>query len=263
VYGVEQKMVEINFLCVNSKYRTKRLAPVLIKEITRRVHCQNIWQAVYTAGVLLPKPIAKCTYYHRNLNVQKLLDVKFTYLNPKLNISRAKIIYGLSKKLTIDYVREMKKSDVDQIHYLLNNYLKKFEIHAIFSKEEIKHWFTPLDKVVYTYVVENPDTLEITDFFSFYSLPSSILQHNKYNTLFAAYSFFNVATTVTLKELIKNALIMAKIKGFDVYNTLNIMDNQTILNDLLFGMGDGTLKYYFYNFQCPQTEPQDLSLVLM
>ena len=184
IHGYEQKMVEINFLCVNSKYRTKRLAPVLIKEITRRVHNQNIWQAVYTAGVLLPKPISKCTYYHRNINVQKLLDVKFTYLNPKLNISRAKIIYKIAKTTTIDNVREMKKSDVDQVHYLLNNYLKKFKIHAIFSKEEIKHWFTPLDKVVYSYVVENPETLEITDFFSFYSLPSSILQQRNYKRLY-------------------------------------------------------------------------------
>lgn len=56
-------------LCV----RTKRLAPVLIKEITRRVNLLGIWQAVYTAGIVLPKPIAKCRYYHRSLNVKKLI----------------------------------------------------------------------------------------------------------------------------------------------------------------------------------------------
>lgn len=32
------KMTEINFLCVHKKLRASRLAPVLIKEITRRVH---------------------------------------------------------------------------------------------------------------------------------------------------------------------------------------------------------------------------------
>jgi len=37
-------MVEINFLCVHKKLRSKRLAPVLIKEITRRVNLHNIWQ---------------------------------------------------------------------------------------------------------------------------------------------------------------------------------------------------------------------------
>ena len=55
-------MVEINFLCVHKKLRSKRVAPVLIKEITRRVHQQGVFQAVYTAGVVLPKPVASCRY---------------------------------------------------------------------------------------------------------------------------------------------------------------------------------------------------------
>ena len=37
-------MVEINFLCVHKKLRTKRLAPVLIKEVTRRTNLMNVWQ---------------------------------------------------------------------------------------------------------------------------------------------------------------------------------------------------------------------------
>jgi hypothetical protein len=57
------------------KKRTKRLAPVLIKEITRRVNLSNRWQAVYTAGVVLPKPVSKCRYNHRTLNPKKLVDV--------------------------------------------------------------------------------------------------------------------------------------------------------------------------------------------
>jgi glycylpeptide N-tetradecanoyltransferase len=55
-------MVEINFLCVHKKLRSKRVAPVLIREITRRVNQQGIFQAVYTAGVILPKPITTCRY---------------------------------------------------------------------------------------------------------------------------------------------------------------------------------------------------------
>jgi glycylpeptide N-tetradecanoyltransferase len=53
-------MVEINFLCAHKKLRSKRLAPVLIKEITRRVNLTGIFQAAYTAGVALPTPIGKC-----------------------------------------------------------------------------------------------------------------------------------------------------------------------------------------------------------
>jgi hypothetical protein len=58
----EVPMVEINFLCVHKKLRLKRMAPVLIKEITRRVNLEGIFQAVYTAGVVLPGIVGKCRY---------------------------------------------------------------------------------------------------------------------------------------------------------------------------------------------------------
>jgi glycylpeptide N-tetradecanoyltransferase len=75
VYNKSNKMVEINFLCVHKKLRSKRLAPVLIREITRRVNLTGIFQAVYTAGVVLPKPISSCRYWHRSLNPKKLIEV--------------------------------------------------------------------------------------------------------------------------------------------------------------------------------------------
>lgn len=46
--------------------------------------------------------------------------------------------------------------------------------------------------------------------FSFYQLPSTVVDHPKYKDLKAAYSFYNVATTVSLKELMNDALIIAK-----------------------------------------------------
>ena len=41
MYEKEKAMVEINFLCVHKKLRSKRLAPVLIREITRRVNVKG------------------------------------------------------------------------------------------------------------------------------------------------------------------------------------------------------------------------------
>jgi glycylpeptide N-tetradecanoyltransferase len=75
VYEKNVKVVEINFLCVHKKLRSKRLAPVLIREITRRVNLTGIFQAVYTAGVVLPKPVTTCRYWHRSLNPRKLIEV--------------------------------------------------------------------------------------------------------------------------------------------------------------------------------------------
>lgn len=50
------------------------------QEITRRVNLTGIWQAAYTAGVVLPKPVSICRYWHRSLNPKKLIDVGFSPL---------------------------------------------------------------------------------------------------------------------------------------------------------------------------------------
>lgn len=60
VYDKPVRMSEVNFLCVHKKMRSKRVAPVLIREITRRCNIEGIFQAAYTAGVVLPKPVGVC-----------------------------------------------------------------------------------------------------------------------------------------------------------------------------------------------------------
>jgi glycylpeptide N-tetradecanoyltransferase len=84
VKGKQLNLAEINFLCIHKKLRSKRLAPMLIREITRRVNLRGVWQAAYTAGVVLPKPIAQARYWHRSLNVKKLVDIGFTHLHSRM-----------------------------------------------------------------------------------------------------------------------------------------------------------------------------------
>lgn len=56
----EKRMVQVKFLCVHKKLRLKRMAPVLIRELTRRVNQQGVYQAVYSAAVVLPTPLSSC-----------------------------------------------------------------------------------------------------------------------------------------------------------------------------------------------------------
>jgi glycylpeptide N-tetradecanoyltransferase len=286
VHEKEVDIVEINFLCVHKKLRAKRLAPVLIKEVTRRVNWTGVFQAVYTAGTVLPVPVASARYYHRSLNPKKLVAVGFSRpTNARMTTARMVKIYKLPEVPVTPGLRPMEERDVDAVHTLLNNYLSKFKLKILFTHDEIRHWLLPRDKVINSYVVETTSatsnktnknmnqeqttttttttTTTITDFISFYHLPSSILHHN--DTLYAAYSFYNVATSVSLQALIKDALILAKQAGADVYNALDLMDNQpeTVLQPLKFGMGDGTLQYYIYNWACPDLQPSQVGIVLL
>merc|ERR1719408_21090 len=126
VHDKTVQMVEINFLCVHKKLRSKRLAPVLIKEITRRVNRKNVWQAVYTAGVVLPKPVAECRYYHRSLNPKKLIDVGFSHLGPRMTIARAVRIFKVPEECQVPGLRSMEEKDIGQVAVLLNKYLDQF-----------------------------------------------------------------------------------------------------------------------------------------
>ncbi|VUZ53804.1 unnamed protein product [Hymenolepis diminuta] len=256
-------MVEINFLCVHKRLRDKRMAPVLIKEITRRVNLHEIYQAVYTSGVVLPRPVGTCRYWHRPLNPRKLVDVSFSHLSRTMTLGRAIKLYRLPEENSLPGFRVLEDRDLSACRKLLSEYLEKqAKLYPIFSEEEFAHWFLPREGVVHSYVVEAVDTGKITDMVSFYSLPSSVMQHPRHNLLCAAYSFYHVATVTPWNTLIKEALIVAKQLGYDVFNALDLLENAKFFEDLKFGIGDGNLHYYLYNWRCPTFEPEEVGIVL-
>jgi glycylpeptide N-tetradecanoyltransferase len=257
VHQAQVQMVEINFLCVHKKLRSKRLAPVLIKEVTRRVNLTNVWQAVYTAGVVLPKPVSSTRYWHRSLQVKKLIDVHFTRLQKNMTMMRTIKLYKVNDQPLIPGIRQMTDADVPHVHRLLTDYLSKFSLVPLFTEEEVRHWLVPRPEVMYAYVAYNAKG-KLTDFCSFYNLPSTIIGHAVHHSLKAAYSFYNVATGHTTAELMADALTFAYKEGFDVFNALDVMENATFLEKLKFGPGDGQLQYYLYNWRSAQPHTQHI-----
>jgi len=59
------------------------------------------------------------------------------------------------------------------------------------------------------------------------------------------------------------SLIQAKKLDFDVFNALNVMENDLALKNLKFGIGDGFLQYYLYNWKTPLIDPNQIGLVLL
>lgn len=161
-------------------------------------------------------------------------------------------------------LRPMKESDCAKVRDILNKYLEKYEVKQVWSKKEISHFFVPQSNVIYSYVIEN-EQKQITDFFSFYSLPSSVLDHPKYKTLSAAYSYYFVNNTYSITELFETCCIIARNEGFDVFNSLDVMEYRECFDKLMFSPGDGFLHYYFYNWTLKNTciYPKQIGLVLV
>lgn len=272
VRGKDVRSVEINFLCVHKQLRSKRMAPVLIKEITRRVNRQDIWHALYTAGVVLPSPISTCRYAHRPINWAKLQDVGFTDVPAGKTAPEMVAMYALPGKTKTSGLRRMAAGDVDAALALLVKYQRRFELVQKFSKAEFAHWFLgdesisdDTSRVIHSYVVEDADG-KITDFFSFYSLPFTVLEHAVHKELGIGYLFyyasdadfafddrFSAEATAALKTrltaLIGDATILAKQAKMDVFNALTSQDNTLFLDALKFGPGDGFLNFYLFNYK--------------
>ena len=49
----------------------------------------------------------------------------------------------------------------------------------------------------------------------------------------------------------------------DVFNALDIMHNSQFLEKLKFGIGDGHLQYYLYNWRAPEMAAKQVGLVLL
>merc|ERR1712071_384082 len=263
VYEKIVPMVEINFLCVHKKLRSKRLAPVLIKEITRRVNHTGVFQAVYTAGIILPVPVGSCRYYHRSLEPKKLIEVGFSRLSPRMTMARVQKLFRLPADTSTPGLRPMTPADVPSAHELLTTHLDNYDLVVKFTQEEFAHWILPRKNVLSSYVAVSEKTGKVTDLCSFYFLPSSVMNNPKHSDMRAAYSFYNVATSVSLKDLMKDALILAKRENQDVFNALNLMQNDSFLEELKFGIGDGNLQYYLYNWACPAMESKNVGIVLL
>jgi len=156
----------------------------------------------------------------------------------------------------------MESKDVDAVLDLLKRYLARFDMAPVFTKEEVTHWLLHKagEQVIWSYVVEDPTSKKITDYFSFYALESTVIGSSKHEIVRAAYLFYyatevafqkpndKAALKVRLNALINDALILAKRFKFDVFNAVTIMENSLFLEQQKFGKGDGQLHYYLYNY---------------
>ncbi|KAG8738733.1 glycylpeptide N-tetradecanoyltransferase [Ceratobasidium sp. 414] len=157
---------EINFLCIHKKLRSKRLAPVLIKEVTRRCHLRGIFQAIYTAGVVIPTPVSTARYYHRLIQVEKLVEAGFTHVPRGSTLARMLRLNSVASETKIVGLREMEDGDIKDVLALYEMYMRRFTLTPIMDEEEMRHHMLsgrgagePIDgrrqaQVVWAYVVQ-------------------------------------------------------------------------------------------------------------
>lgn len=246
------KMADIDFLCIHPTLRNKNLASVLIKEITRRVVAKGHCQAFYASTRKLPTPITETLFYHRTINLEKLVDVGFTEIKD-IELSNAIKYFEIDDKYTLKNFKKMEECHYESAYKILCNELDSYSVHIVFSYDEFKYWF--VNDFVSSYVNTDNEN-NVLDFISYYKISNTVLKKDcKHKYIKMAYIFYYGSTSATLFKLGQNLLIAAKNEGIDVMTAIDIMHNKQFIDNLKFTSGTGKLFYYLFNYKCPELKP--------
>ncbi|XP_028332474.1 glycylpeptide N-tetradecanoyltransferase 2-like [Gouania willdenowi] len=261
IYEFQRQVVQVRFLCVHRKLRLKRMTPVLIRELTRRVNLQGLRQAVYAAGVVVPTPLSSCRQWHRPLNVRKLMEVNYPGLKENMNLQRTLKFLRLPQTTKIPGMRPMTHEDSPRVLSLLQKSLSRFHLRPVLSLQDVQHWLVPRESVIDSYVIEGDDG-ELTDVVSFYRVSFKVLNHPFHSTLRAAHLFYIASAATDQADLVEDSLVLAKAKGLDVVTALDVMDNNSFLEKVKFSISPIGVHYYLYNWMCPTMKPDKVGLLL-
>lgn len=238
----------INFLCVHKKLRSKRLAPVLIHEIVRRLYAtraQTLFsQVMYTLGNTIIRTdsphFASHTWYHRFLDVQTLVEAKFCNMPKKLTLKM------LNKLPETTNLVPLCESDLPNFVANLRKTLEPFPVRIDFNLEEAKHYFMIREKVVYSFIC--PDSQDVISFYS------QEMETHGIKVRAAVCFYYACLDLSRLSSLVSQALVMAKKLGFHVFNCLDNLHNKRFLQELKFKQGSGSLRFHLGPYTHPPVE---------
>jgi len=256
-------MIEINLLCIHPKLRQKRLAPRLIKEITRQFNLKGYFYGIYTASTYLPAPVTTIKYFHRPINIEKMVATGFTRLTNNLTVEHIKNAVKIRGKPSELFVK-MEPHHVDKAYELFNKYMEKYNYHPIYSLDEFNHLFMN-NKFVSSYVLEDIHG-NVLDFISYYTLQTRVLKNSdtdKNGFLNMAYLFYYSCANTSIYKLVNELIYVVHDSDVDVFTAFDIMENETVLTELGFEEGSGILHYYLYNWKTKPIKNNQLAVVLI
>ena len=220
------------------------LQPVVAVDVKQYDHFYNIG-IKETMRILAYEGIFQATLFTRNRAILKSVTTQE--------------IYGFFSDLhSLPYttprtvgLRRMKQSDVPKALALTNQYTSKFEIGQVFqNEEEFSHWFlNPLFDDITTYVVEEPNSGNITDMFSFIT-KAAVDENNKFAIVTAL-----VITKSRPKQLITDLLVCMKEQNVNDVYLHQYGLKEDLFTDFTKSSKHGRqLHWVFYNYRYPEVD---------
>eukprot|EP01119_Soliformovum_irregulare_P018116 TRINITY_DN5497_c3_g1_i1.p1 TRINITY_DN5497_c3_g1~~TRINITY_DN5497_c3_g1_i1.p1 ORF type:complete len:511 (+),score=135.17 TRINITY_DN5497_c3_g1_i1:194-1534(+) len=257
------QVAEAGSLVLHRDFRGRGLAPVLMTELMTQSQRKGIYRAIHTSHSPLPlAPIAMCRYWHRYIDIPKLVECRFYHLPDFSTLTENVQYFSVDETRINDQFREMESRDVPQVVNLLNAYLEKFKLSQFFDDVEVTLRFLPQleeGKMVYCYLREDGD--QITDMYSFYVLDGVAKVSGSLFSMRTADSYYFVPGKLSSEELMMQCLIKVKQLGCHFLSTLDNFENQEFLEKLKFREDkNNRMLYHLLNCKASQLSPSDIGI---
>lgn len=207
---IDKEIVQVDFLCVHKKYRSKRMAPVLIRELTRRIIKRGIFQAIYTSATQMSLPISQSKFYMKYLDISGLVKHEFLNISQEKKIKELKLKYSTKNVNQLNWKR-CEESDIPALKNGFDKHYKNMKIKMNWTDDLLKYWFLDQDKVIHSYLLKN-DKDEVTDFISFFSTNYRKIDVEN-NFIPVAYIFHHFGETMSTESRLNQISYLAKKSG--------------------------------------------------
>ena len=241
VHGKTHDTVQINLMCLNASIREKGFAPLLIREITRRAVSRGVHRAVYTASAKLDGSVTQAMYWHRMINIPKLIDAGF-YETDATN-------HRYYRVNASSHMHLMEEGDVPRVVAILNAWHARFELAPEVDETYVRR-LLPRKNLVYSFIEDDK-------FACMYRLPyvSRVNSANAINQWYVLHA--------AGEGTIRDCVILAKNLGCDVLTCIETVfasEDDPHVNK--FDRGSGSVFYYLYNTEFKQMKTSDVCMAI-
>lgn len=230
INNVENIVAAVNFLCVSKDFRNKKIAPVLIREITRRFYCNGIYSGIFTSGTDLKFNICTTRYFHYPINNKKLLSSNFASTIDEITIKNPR-----------QGTRKITEGDIYTVYNLYLKYVESFNMYEKFDFEDFKYLLFNGEYKTYVYTEED----KIVAFGSFFILETLNIEKN----IKIKGAYLGLVGGQKINEMLEDLIFYSNKQKCDVFNCIDIGNNLEFIKTLNFVEGTGDLKYYLYNWR--------------
>lgn len=246
--------VSINFLCISKEHRRKGWAPLLIREITRRVNASGVYRALFTTSEKLPFLAFSVNYRHRIINGEGLPRKQFCTVRDLIStpsIPESPVRLRRARVHEMPLVRQMYAAKY-----------KRLDVSVIFTPEQFEHCMRPREGLMECLVTE-----EVSEFVSFFFLETEVItdekEKEKEEPIKIAYLYYH--SCKNLRDALCSLMeYLQKETDCCVLNALPVEENDKgLLTELGFLEGDGILNYYFYNWKHHGLSPQSTGFITL